>query len=146
MTTPGPLPNDQGGLGYVAGLDATKADPEFITVPAGERWKVWGLAFDFVTDASPINRVPAFSITDGTNTIVHITTTTFQGANLTRRWNWNLGWTLGSGGISTRRSVPGPWPLLLPAGSVIEAGTPLLSSFDEYLNVLILRERWREPT
>lgn len=145
MTQPGPLPDDQGGLGYHSIAAIAAGSQIFLTIPTTERWKIWGLAYTLTTAAAAVNRSPGLAFFNGANSVQFVLTTTFQGPGLTWRWHFSNNWPLGSGGTGTDKVAPAPWPLLVPGGTRLEGLTTNFNVFDQYTLVEILREVWLEP-
>ena len=146
MLTPGPIPSDQGGLSFIAPDPGLANDQTLATVPVGERWRVWAVAFTVTTDATSINRVIGLIVADETVSVIFVTSTSFMSPSETVRWHIVNNWPLGSGGIGINKVFPGAWPILLPAGGVISAKTQNWQFGDRITAIRILRERWIEPT
>jgi hypothetical protein len=128
----------------VVGPDPAAGAEVTITVPQTARWRVLGLRFQLVTDATVVNRQVDLVIDDGANVVLRIEPPAVQGAGGTRGYNYGPG-------LPARTVLTQEFLGALPVEAVLEGGwrirtvTALLQAADNYNGVFLWVEEWLAP-
>lgn len=111
------------------------------TVPAGRIWRVISLRVVLVTDANVANRIPSFTIDDGTTVFYQTTSISAQAASLT--WNYNFDAVENAPVVNgTTAHLPMPFRLLLGPGYRIKTSTAAIAATDNYGAPVVFVEEW----
>jgi len=132
-----------GGIRSITGTNPAAGVEISETVPTGARWRVLGLVFTLVTDATVANRDVNVLIDDGTNTLLQLGAGSSQTAS-TSRLHTLINSGANPGILTSATPVLGTIPFLLLAGYRIRTSTVNLQAGDNYGAPQLLVEEWLE--
>lgn len=134
-------PYDQRGLirslaltDPAAGVEASQ------TVPSGVMWRVKGLFYQLVTDATVINRIGCVIIDDGTNVLFNLPPAALSTASGTFHFSWGDG--LGNLFTAPFLAQPLPRDLIMLTGWRIRTATTNLQAGDNINIPFLTLEEW----
>jgi hypothetical protein len=128
----------------ITGTDPAAGAEISETVPDRRRWRILGVHFSLVTDATVADRLVHLVIDDGSNTLIQICVVTAHAASITKQYSFsNFGSTQLDPVLCFYLPLP---PLLLTAGFRIRTVTDLIEGGDNYSAPQILVEEWIDPS
>lgn len=137
-------PRAAGAIRSVSGRDPAAGAEISITVPAGAVWRVLGLRFELVTDATAADRQVDLLIDDGANTLLRIEPPAVQAASLTRGYNCGPGLPARTV-LTSQFLMPLPVDTLLAGEWRIRTVTANLQAADNFGAVYLWVEEWLSP-
>lgn len=133
-----------GQIRAVAGADPAAGAEITVRVPETAQWRLLGLRFELVTDATVANRQVDLLIDDGANTVLRIEPPAVQAASLTDGYNYGPG--LPARALLTSEFlIPLPVKVVLPGGWRIRTVTANLQAADNFGAVYLWVEEWLNP-
>ena len=128
----------------VSGTDPAAGAELTITVPQTAEWRILGLRFVLVTDATAVNRQVDLVIDDGANIVLQIEAPALHGASGTRGYNY-------APGFPARALLTAEFILPLPVGARlgcrwrIRTVTVNLQAADNFGSAFLWVEEWLAP-
>lgn len=133
-----------GAIRSITGADPAAGAEFSETVPTAARWRLMGVAFTLVTDATVANRIPNLIVDDGAAEILRVSAAAAQTASTTIEYSAIAGGYSGGSG-ATRINLPLPADLILSAGYRVRSETNAIVAGDNYSAPQLLVEEWIEP-
>ncbi len=135
--------NLHGRIRSITGTDPAAQTEILEVVPDRRRWRLFGLNFELITDATVITRSVILTIDDGISDLLAYQFTTTQIASLTRSYNL---WSYSAPEVLTGDRIYAPFPpLILPAGFRLRTATASFQAGDNYSAPQLLVEEWIDP-
>lgn len=132
-----------GLLRSVTGTNPAAGNEISETVPTNARWKLLGIAFQLVTDATAVTRYVSLTFDDGATVFTRVAPQYNHGASVTRNYSFSIGATPGPSWVADPIAAGLP-DIPLFQGYRIKTSTVNLQAGDDFGAPQLFVEEWLE--